>query len=341
MNLLVHLARLLNIVPVPLIDTQSQLLRARAVIEATRLGVFDALDATPTGLTAAEVAERAALSASGAEVLLTALAAVGYLRERNGRYRNGPWVKRWLLDPQRGLRHFVLLQMSSWERLGHLGETLQTGRPAKDFYQDPAVTPLDRAAFTEAMRELSRLLLPDFVKHVRIPIGATRLLDIGGGHGDYGAALAARYPGLTPTVLDLEPQVRAAELMVQAAGNPHGVQFQVGDALTSDLGRDWDVILMVNLVHIFSADQNRDLFRRAREALSPGGVLVIVDQILGVSRARDSVAALVSLNMFSIGGRCYSRRDLEQLLREAGFARVTLKPFSLTVATSLLEARLS
>uniref|UniRef100_A0A7C2P238 Methyltransferase domain-containing protein n=1 Tax=Schlesneria paludicola TaxID=360056 RepID=A0A7C2P238_9PLAN len=338
MNLLVHLARLLNVVPVPLLDTQSQMLRARAVIEANRLGVFETLAAAPQGLTADEVAHELNISPAGSLVLLTALAGVGYLRQRRGRFVNGRWVKHWLLNPRYSLKNFLLVQSHSWQRLNDLGAVIESGRPVRDYYHDPAITPAESETFSEAMRDLSRLLLPEFLKRARLPAGARRLLDIGGGHGDYGRALARRHPGLAPTVLDLEHQIRAAQRAVEAKGDPLDVEFRVGDALTADLGTDWDVLLMVNLVHIFSPDQNGALFRRAREALRPGGVLLIVDQLLGVSRTRDGVAALISLNMFSIGGRCYRWQELERLLREAGFRHVRLKPFSVTVASSLVEA---
>jgi len=338
MNLFVQLARLLNIVPVPLIDTQSQMLRARALIEANRLRVFEVIEAVPHGLSADELAEKLSISSAGAHVLLTALAGVGYLRHRRDRYTNGPWVKRWLLDPQHSLQNFLLVQSHSWKRLEDLGTAIETGKPARDYYHDPAITPAESETFSKAMRDLSKLLIPEFVKRARLPAAATRLLDIGGGHGEYGKALARRNPGIKPTVLDLEHQIRAAQQMLEAEGNPLGIELRVGDALTADLGTSWNVVLMINLVHIFSQEQNRGLFRRAWEALEPGGVLLIVDQFLGVSRIRDGVAALISLNMFSIGGRCYSRQEMEQLLREAGFTRVRLKPFSITVATSMFEA---
>lgn len=338
MNLLVHIARLLNIAPVPLIDTQSQMVRARALIEANRLRVFEAIEAAPRGLFANELADQLKISAAGADVLLTALAGVGYLRLRRGRFVNGPWVKRWLLDPQHSLQDFLLVQIHSWKRLEDLGTAIETGRPAKDYYHDSTITPQESETFSKAMRDLSKLLLPEFLKRVRLPPGATRLLDIGGGHGEYAKGIAQRNPGLKPTVLDLDQQIRAAQQLLREGGNPLGIELRVGDARTTDLGTGWDVVLMINLVHIFSHEQSRDLLRRVWAALEPGGVLLIVDQFLGISRTRDTVTALISLNMFSIGGRCHSRKDMEQLLRGAGFRRVRLKPFSINVATSMFEA---
>jgi hypothetical protein len=47
-NPLERIALALGIVPVPLIDTHLSFLRARAIMVATRLGVFEALAAAPS-----------------------------------------------------------------------------------------------------------------------------------------------------------------------------------------------------------------------------------------------------------------------------------------------------
>jgi SAM-dependent methyltransferase len=328
LNLIVELLRLLNAVPVPLVDTQTQMARARALLEANRLQIFSVLENAPGGLTADDVATRTLISVEGADVLLAALYAAGYLRRRGGRYRNGPWVRRWILDPVHGMPNYLLLQMQVWSRLETLGDVVAAGRPT-DFLHDELVSEPSEGqeVYTLAMRELARLLLPEFLRNLRLPHPPRRLLDIGGAHGEYSRALVQRYNGLQATVLDLAGPIATAQRMAAEESNAAGIEFRVGDALHDDLGSGWDVVLLANVVHLFRREQNLDLFRRIREALAPGGVLVIMDQFTGMGALRDLLPALISVNLFTVGGRCYPLSDVRQLLQSAEFQRLRVKPF--------------
>jgi Dimerisation domain len=74
-NPLELIALALGIPPVPLMDTHLAFLRARAIMVATRLGVFDALASAPS--TAAAVAARCQTAPRATEKLLNALVGCG------------------------------------------------------------------------------------------------------------------------------------------------------------------------------------------------------------------------------------------------------------------------
>src|SRR4030067_1701371 len=100
MHPLIYIAKKLNLIPVPFVDTHPQLCFIRALLEANKLGVFIALDESAEGLTVDEVAQKCGISSAGAEVLLDAPRSQDYLRKRNGRFVNGPIVKRWIIGSQ-------------------------------------------------------------------------------------------------------------------------------------------------------------------------------------------------------------------------------------------------
>jgi chemotaxis methyl-accepting protein methylase len=51
------------------------------------------------------------------------------------------------------------------------------------------------------------------------------------------------------------------------------VVHRAGNALTDDLGTGaYDIVLIAQVVHHFTADQNRELAERVARALRPGGV---------------------------------------------------------------------
>ena len=136
-------------------------------------------------------------------------------------------------------------------------------------------------------------------RKLRLPSGARQLLDIGGGHGLYSAALCRRHPGLTATVLDLPGSAAVGREIVAAAGMADRVRFRDGDATagdlgSGDLGSGYDAVLCFNLVHHLSPDQIPALFGKAREALAPGGTLAVMDAFAdpaaGPRRRRTSSA---------------------------------------------------
>lgn len=338
MDFLIAILKKLNLAPVPLLDMQPQMCRTRAILEANNLGIFETLEDNKEGLSSEELAQRVAISSEGAAILLNALEKTGYLRSRKGRYKNSPWVNRWITDPQSGISNFLRLQLHTWNRLSDIEVPLRTGKPVMDFHKhEVPVHSEQQEIYTKAMREISRRLIPEFLKKVKLPNDAKRLLDIGGAHGEYSHALVRKFPSLKATVLDLAGPIATAKRILDKEGNPEAIEFIVGDFLKDNLGTGWDAVLLVNIVHLFNFEQNRKLISRIHEALSPQGVIIVVDQFMGIGRLQDKFVSLISLNYFTLGGKCYHLEEMRQLFKTAGFNRIMVKPFRLISPTVLFE----
>jgi O-methyltransferase domain len=77
---------------------------------------------------------------------------------------------------------------------------------------------------------------------IRLPASATSLLDVGGGHSWYSAAICQRHPKLTATVLDLPGSAAAGREIITAAGTSDRVRHRDGDATTGDPGSGHDAV---------------------------------------------------------------------------------------------------
>src|SRR5262249_55158920 len=114
-------------VPVPIVDTIFPLLKARSLMAAERLGIFEALRDAP--LSALGLAGALHLDGESLCLLLRVLVASGYLAERDGRYRLSPVARRTLL---RGspleCRSFLRFNYTQWQLVEHLERLLQTGQ---------------------------------------------------------------------------------------------------------------------------------------------------------------------------------------------------------------------
>jgi SAM-dependent methyltransferase len=263
-----------NVPPWPLLHTQMAYTLARVIMAATELGIFEALGSEP--IAAAEVAERCSTDPHATEKLLFPLAAAGYVHASDGGYALTPRSRKWLTrESPYCLADKLLLQFDEWDWMERSEEYVRTGRPMELHDTLPA----DRwRAYQRGMRAMASVLAPELARRLPVPKSAHDMLDIGGSHGYYSVALCRRHESLRAVVLDLPQAVEQAAPLLAAENMGDRVVHRAGDALTDDLGSEaYDLVIASQLVHHFSAEQNRALTDRVARALRPGGVYAIVD----------------------------------------------------------------
>lgn len=262
--------------PTPLIDTMHTFILARAVMVATKLGVFEALAEGPCPFET--VAARCGTHFGATRTLLETLVGIGYLRVVGGHYALAPVARRWLLQRNpSSLRDWAIFEFQSWDWLGQLESFVVSGRPL-DVHATMSADGWDD--YQRAMRVLAGLAGPELARRTPVPKGARDMLDIGGSHGHYAAVLCRRHPGLRATVLDLPEAVEQAAPLLSAEGLGDRLAHRGDDARTADLGTAaYDLVLIASLVHHFDEATNRALIQRVSQALRPGGHLVIYEGI--------------------------------------------------------------
>lgn len=273
-NVLEWLLTLVGRAPTPVVETFHAMILARAIMVATRLGVFEALADGPC--TAPEAARRLGIDGRAAEKLLYVLVAARYLRCRSGRYALTRRARRWLLRRSPWSIHDnMLLRFLEWEAVEALEDFMRTGKPL-DVHA--MIRPDQWEVYQRGMHSLARLSAAEVVRRVTLPPGARAMLDIGGGHGHYAVAFCHRHPQLQATILDLPAAIEAAAPILAESALNGRVTHRAGDASTDHLGKNaWDLVFISHLVHHFDEATNAALVRRAGRALRPGGVLAILD----------------------------------------------------------------
>jgi SAM-dependent methyltransferase len=309
----------LGLLPQPLLDTQIAMLLARAVMEASRLGVFDALEAGP--LTAAEMVARCGGEPAALGKLLDALAGCEYLRRDAGRFALTTMARKWLVasSPQ-GLGDKMRLQFLEWDLVGHLGDYLQTGEPLE---LHDRLSREEWGIYQRGMRATASSWAPEVARRTPVPQGARDMLDVGGSHGLLSAAICRRHPGLRSVVLDLPEAVEHAAPLLAQEGLGERVVHRVGNALTDDLGTEaWDLVFVASLVHHFDEATNRELARKIARALRPGGIYVIQEHVRSTTPGLSGqIGALLDL-YFSLTSRSgtWTFEEMAGWQREAGLA---------------------
>ncbi len=302
----------LGLLPSPIVDTFSNIVFGRALAIGVRRGVFDTLEAVPA--TVEEIARATKLSVRGTSLLVESSCVAGYLSEHGGRYSLTSEARKWLLrDSPSYIGNLIRYFETLYERWMYLEQSLENGMPPRRYFE--TFTAEDWKVYVYAMRDLARLLLEDVIKKITLPGSANTLLDLGGSHGLYSIGCCRRYPSLTATIIDFESAVQFGERIVGELGMRDRVKLVAGDFTEMELPLHQDCVLMFNIVHGFTKDENRALLQRAINILKPGGKIYILDQLRAGKRRRGIagfVPLTVGLNMLNeIGGNAYAYEQLQ------------------------------
>lgn len=156
---------------------------------------------------------------------------------------------------------------------------------------------------------------------------AKKALDIAAGHGMFGITLAQRNPQMEMVAVDWAPVLEVAQRNAQKLGVAERFRTIPGSAFEVDFGSGYDLVLLPNFLHHFSAKVNDGLLKKVHSALAPGGAAVIVDFVPNDDRVSPEAAAGFALTMLSstLEGDAYTFREYEQMLGTAGFSNVTMQ----------------
>lgn len=179
--------------------------------------------------------------------------------------------------------------------------------------------------FTAAMDARAKLLAPALARAVA-NLPGRRLLDLAGGSGMYASALVDARPHLRATVVERIPVDSAARALLAERGYADRVDVVAGDIFEA-LPLDHDIHLLSHALYDWDEDAVRRLLDVSFNALVPGGWLVDHDAHINADKTGPlSIARYSVLLAHATRGKCWSVRELEVFLRDAGFVDVDHRP---------------
>jgi SAM-dependent methyltransferase len=311
----------LGLVPVPLFETHIAATLARSIMAGVELGVFECLQGGPRD--APDIARRCHTDLRATTLLVNALVASRYLRSSPRGYELTSRSRRWLLrDSPSSIRDKILLQSHEWDWLARLEDFSRTGVPL-DFHKK--MSDAERLLYHRSMRAIAGIAGREVAWRTPVPRGARRMLDLGGSHGHFAASLCRRYPQMSADVLDLPDAVAITAPILAREGLGARVVHVAGDALQSDLGSQrYDLVLMSNLAHHFTQQQNQDVALRVARALRTGGVFVLQEAVtpkdVGKAGQLGALLGLYFALQSGAGTRSWSADDLREWQLKAALA---------------------
>jgi len=318
-----------------LFDLCSGFIYSQVLLASVRLGLFDLLRGGP--LEADEIARRLGLSEDATTRLLTAAVALRLVEERSGaRYGLGRLGAAVLASP--GLtvmvEHHGLVYRDLEDPVALLrgeAKTRDAGNAPDKGTHLAGYWPYaegDTGADREAVSAYTALMAatqPAIAQEVLDAYDFKRhhcLMDVGGGDGTFLRAAAKRVPNVDLVLFDVPAVADLADAKFKAEGLGDRAKVAGGD-FTKELPRDADVVTLIRVLLDHDDDTALKILTSVRAALPPGGVLVVAEPMAG-TRGAEKVAAYFSLYLMAMGrGRPRTEAHLRDLIKSAGFTRIT------------------
>ncbi|MFM9927305.1 methyltransferase [Variovorax sp. H27-G14] len=167
------------------------------------------------------------------------------------------------------------------------------------------------------------------------------LLDVGGGEGGFLISAASRVPSLRLMLFDLPAVVERARLRCAAAGiGEERLRLEGGSFLTDALPRGADIASLVRVIHDHDDASALCILRAVRQALPPGGTLLLAEPMAVTPGAEAMGDAYFGFYLLAMGkGKPRSAAGLQALLQMAGFEAVREVRTRMPLQVGLLVAR--
>jgi hypothetical protein len=216
------------------------------------------------------------------------------------------------------------------EHWSHLVEAVRSGEmslPAvrgTDFWGYLESDPGFADAFNDALTGLSEMTNEPVLAAYDFS-GFGTIVDVGGGHGKFLAAMLRSAPKARGILFDLPSVTEGAPALLAYEG--------VADRCTIETGSFFDAVpaggdayVMRAIIHDWEESKAQQILRNVRAAMTEDGTLLLVELVLPESDAPHA-GKLVDLEMLAnIGGRERTPPEYRELLAEAGFRMTRVVP---------------
>lgn len=328
-----------------LFDITAGFVYSQTLAACTRLDLFRKLSRAP--MTVSEIAVDVGLPVDSVERLIDAATALELVAPRSGGRiglgaLGGPILAQEAIV--RMVSHNALLYTDLSDPLALLtriaGSSSAVGQffPYAETPQPQTLSSSTVAAYSELMAQTVAPIAHE-VLDSGILEGRECLLDVGGGQGAFLLEVAERYAKMRLKLFDLPAVAERATRRVEEAGVGDRFECLGGDFHADPLPVGADVISLVRVLLDHDDRKVMALLRRARAALPRGGALIVAEPMTDVAGARRVGEVYFSFYLRAMGrGRCRSTRELNALMRDAGFRRSRILSTRYPVFASILVA---
>lgn len=313
----------------------------QAIHVAAKLGIADVLGDGP--LSADDIARRVGSDPKATHRLMRALCGYRVFAVRpDGRYELTPLADKLREDAEDSMRGFALLMGHplNREEWGYLKNSVESGEPhlpelrgmgALDFFHS---NPDYAHVFFHAFGDLSKtetdpiLAAYDFTQF-------NTVVDVIAGRGNLLAGILQQAPGVKGVLFDSEVATVDSQSLFDEAGVSDRFTIEHGGYLDK-LPTGADAYIFKHIIHDFSEDDAVTALRNAREAIAPGGKLLVIEYVLPENNEQHIGHVIDLWLMLMLGAQDRTLAEYTDLFARAGFTLTRAVPTSAPL--SIIEA---
>lgn len=303
---------------------------SNAITSASKLAIPEALKEGP--LTSAEIARAIGANESSVHRLMRALASVGFFDLKDDRYCLNALSRRMLPDEPGSVLPMMRLASEDWVRSlwGHLTDAVRSGRSPTSavlgmpLFEYLAHNPAASDVFNRAMVTMTAQTTAAALAAYDLS-STSKLVDIGGGLGQFVMAAVSRYPQLQATLFEMAHVEEAAAKRIADAGYRDRIDIVAGDFFKDPLPFGADLYILMNILHDWSDAEAVRILGRVRDALQPDARLLVIEMVLPED-GKLNIASVLDLQMLLLfdGGRERTIAEFRALFAEAGLRLVRM-----------------
>lgn len=292
---------------------------AAIVTQAVKSGIIEA--AGDQGCSAAEMIAVAGMRIPEGERFLALLVNVGILEQYAGRFHLSQFSRKFLTKGsetgQLPVLEFERFLIDKWDTLGSVlrqgqGQGPVPGDSSHEAYRQRL------GQFQKAMHCAAAVRSEELWDAFPPLPEAGLIIDLGAGDGTYLKNFITRHPGWQAIACDLGDvvdQIRDEAITTHACNL---IDPQELERLVTAYNKQASIVLMSNLLHCYSQEENTALLGSIANLAGDDGLLVVHDFFTDGNNFGALYDAHMLVNTYS--GRCYSFEEAAWLLDAAGFS---------------------
>jgi hypothetical protein len=165
--------------------------------------------------------------------------------------------------------------------------------------------------------------------------GLDTLVDVGGATGNMLASILSRHTGPRGVLFDMAHVVADAPALLAKTGVADRVTIESGSFFDS-VPAGADAYILSHIIHDWDEDKCLTILRNVREAMKPGGRVLIVEMVLPPGDTPHQGKILDIVMLVCPGGQERTPDEYDALLSKAGFRMTRIVPTE--SAVSVVEA---
>ena len=308
----------------PLFDPFVPVIQARVIMAAVKTGIFTQIG--NESYSANSLTKTLNLSLPVLSGVLNILVDAGYLLYENNCYRLTELSKATMLpDQPQTLSTWVLYNYIQWEAISNLEASLQNNNTFNVNEHISKTNSWD--ILQNAMYETAKPAAEWIANTIPVAINAGLMLDIGGGHGWYSAALCRKHPPLRSEILDYPEVIKAGTKIAKQEKYDDVVFFTEGSIVENDIkNNNYDVVFVGNLLHHFPEKELSTIVYIIYRILKKNGTIAIWDFMSTENYGQHDVIRDCFNLFFTLtsSAKCHTITNYKQKLDNAGFVNINI-----------------